>query len=195
MRSNVLALILVLSFCGKASGEQVVSYGDAIRSPDGRFLATYLGSHIRIEDNSGGALSARIGVFSVLAFNWTGDSKTVVTVEHLAGGSEAVLIHLDDGQWRRFEIDPVDDYDAAAVIGLIIRDHSVSVKYRLRKREDQRFQFYVCSFDVDSATHNRTNEKVKRISAAKYGQLKLIEDQASVKIGVRVTASPSPSQR
>jgi len=183
MKYRLLAIVLVYCICDDGLCAPTLSYGDGVGSPDGLFTAVYLESAIRIEDNPGAKNSTHVSVFPVYTLNWTGDSKSLVITEHLAGGCEAALIYLDqEGHWKRLDIEPlVTEYDEASVVALIIRDHSLSVTYKRRQHDGgAKFHAYVCSFDIDARTLARSNEKITSISATEYKSLKQV-NRASVK--------------
>ena len=168
----ILRMLVVICLCAKT---YTLSYGDAVPSPDGRHNAIYLGSQVRIDDYP-------VKVLTVITMAWTGDGNTLVIVEHLAGGSQLSLIHLVDGQWKRFEIEPpLDRYDDISVVALGVCKDSVRVGYKLRQHKDQDFRFYVCSFDVDSATQTRSNEVTRKLNAASYEKLPQLTKQTSIR--------------
>ena len=171
MKAIVVSVLAAVCLCANT---YALSYGDTVRSPDGRHNAIYLGSQVRIDDRP-------VKVLTVIAMDWTGDGKTLVIVEHLAGGSQLSLVHLVDSQWKRFEIEPpLSPYENISVVELGVRKDSVSVKYKLTQRNDQDFRFYVCSFDVDSATQTRSNEVTQKLTAANYEKLPQLRKQISI---------------
>ena len=172
--------VTVFFLCSNVSGK--IWYGDGVGSPDGRYTAVYLGSAVRIEENPAGDNPVRVGVLPVYTLNWTGDSHTIVATEHQAGGSYCTLIYLAEGRWKRLEVEPIDDYEAAAVVDLTIRNHSITVTYKLRWRDDADYQFRLCSFDVDTITRNRSKEKLEKITAAKYSKLWNWPTEASIRL-------------
>ena len=171
---NAFAIRMFAVLC-LGSKTYALSHGDTVPSPDGRHQAIYLGSQVRIDDHP-------VKVLTVNVMDWTGDGNTLVIVEHLAGGSQLSLVRLVDGQWKRFEIEPpLQPYDDISVVALGVRKDSVKVEYKLRQREDQGFRFYVCSFDVDSATQTRSNEVTRELTAAKYEKLPQLGRQTSIR--------------
>lgn len=172
MKTITVTTFALLWLCAKT---YALSYGDIVQSPDGRHSVIYLGSQVRIDDNP-------VKVLTVIAMNWTGDGNTLAIVEHLAGGSQLALVHLVDGQWKRFEIEPpLESYDNISVVELAVRKESARVKYKLRQRNDQGFCFYVSSFDVDPASQTRSNEVTKKLTVAEYEQLPPLRKQTSIK--------------
>lgn len=165
------AIFALICLCAKT---YALSYGDNVPSPDGRHTAIYLGSQVRIDDNP-------VKVLTIIAMNWTGDGNTLVIVEHLAGGSQLALIHLVDGQWKRFEIEPRLHYDDISVVELVVRKDSVKIKYKLTQRSDHEFRFYACSFDVNPTSQIRSNEVTEKLTAEKYEQLPQLRKQTSIK--------------
>jgi hypothetical protein len=172
MKAIAGSVLAVICLCAKT---YALSYGDTVRSPDGRHKAIYLGSQVRIDDHP-------VKVLTVVAMDWTGDGNTLVIVERLAGGSQLSLVHLVGSQWKRFEIEPpLHPYDDISVVELGVRKDSVRVKYKLTQRDDQDFRFYVCSFDVDSATQTRSNEVTQKLTAANFEKLPPLRKQTSIR--------------
>lgn len=80
---------------------------DWITSPNGELSAGYSGGSLKIRNNLTGKLYPRVAVLTpLLSLKWTGDSKTIVTIEHIAAGSCAALVHFDGKAWRPHEADP-----------------------------------------------------------------------------------------
>jgi len=115
MKSSPLSILSVMSAaflcCGHLLAEQEMRSGEHVTSPDRRFTAELTDDpegNLHIRSNSTSKLY-KIGVLRPLySLKWTGDSQTVITIEHLAGGSQAVLIHFNQHNWNRFEVDPTD---------------------------------------------------------------------------------------
>lgn len=182
MRSHVLiSVLLVCCLYSTASGERPVQYGKSIGSLDGRFTATYFGSQLRIRDKLRDDCVASVSVFPVHALAWTQNSKTIVTVEHIAGGSEVVLINLERDGWHRSEIDPpCGTYDHYAVVDLVVGDRAVKVRYKAGRRADQRSAYYLCSFDLDAETRGVSNEEKREITLREYKDLKQVDARSRV---------------
>ena len=160
--------------------EQEIELGQSVGSPDGRFTAVLTNDtqgNLHIKSNTTGELY-KIGVFRPLySLEWTGDSQTVVTVEHLAGGSQAVLIHFDGDKWSRFEVDPTEPpppYHHYAVIRKEIGRDTVKLRYKATDEKGNGIvtKFYVRSFDVDPRTRSITNIQTREISGNEYSALR-----------------------
>lgn len=75
-----------------------------MRSPNGEFSAAYSGGSLVLRRNTVDEPGQKVAVFAPLfSFQWATNSKTIVTVEHLAGGTCAALIHFNGKSWRRHE--------------------------------------------------------------------------------------------
>jgi hypothetical protein len=156
--------------------EQEIKPGQSVNSPDGRFTAELTNDSegsLHIRSNTTGNLY-KIGVFRPLySLKWTGDSQTVVTIEHLAGGSQAVLIYFDGGKWRRFEVDPTKPpppYHHYAVIKEDIGWDMVKLKYKVTDEKGNGIvtKFYLCSFNVDTRTRSIAKMQTHEINADAY---------------------------
>lgn len=152
---------LFVTFAGAAE----LSGDETFVSPDGRFAAT---GFIRILDRVFGK-EYKIPVLPpISSLEWTKDSKTIVTVSHIAGGSYAVLLHFDGEEWQKIEFEPpakliTSPYVDYVVLQAKAREHSVFVKYRIRTKmhalDGYKTITYSCT--VDPVTRERTNERTE----------------------------------
>lgn len=104
----IIMLIAALNAIGVARGQETreIAPGRVFKAPDGMFTAKTVGGgllpatdKITIIDNKTGASAAQIEIDPPLyGLSWTGDSKTLVTVSHIAGGSTAGIIHQKMGR-------------------------------------------------------------------------------------------------
>jgi hypothetical protein len=141
-----------------------------LRSPDGRFIVRCFDEHVEIANAVTGETSGRIGVLPSYIVSWIQDSRTVAVLEHLAGGSDAVLIHFDGQRWRVIRTWPLEesDYDHIAVVELTPEHNSFRISYRADLREDSRVLYFLIKFDIDLQTGEQRNKSVRPISYETY---------------------------
>ena len=165
MKPLLIAVVLCLlaqSHC-LASCADEVPYDKPFRSPDGRFTAVLSSpgptqSDRLVVADASTKQSAEGGVLSPLfSVRWSGDSQTIVTIEHIAHGSQTALLHYAGGQWQRYEVEPPgNDSRGYSVVRQRIRSHTVDVTYRvmeLHERSSQKEpEYFVCTLRVDCAT-------------------------------------------
>lgn len=148
----------------------------AIVSPDQRFaakLADDQQGNIHIVDNSSGVTQKVRSFRPLLSLKWSGDSKSLVTIEHLAGGSQTAIIHFDGDKWTRSEVDPIAEtppYHHYTVIKQEVGWDAIRVTYKVtdEKGNGVPFGYYICSFTVDAATGARKNFVKRRINEKEY---------------------------
>ena len=138
--SFILVFSLVFASCSKAP-EQVIHQSEALKegdkfpSPDNKFVATFVGGGFEIQAAAGGEPALVPSLPPVYLAQWTPDSKTLATVEHLANGSDAVFIHQVAGQWVRADSAPdaPEDYPHQAyhVLKLDMAEGGVNVIYEV----------------------------------------------------------------
>lgn len=167
----LLILSLLVSCPLSATEKQEVTRNHGFDSPDGKFNVTYLGGSLRFRNNHAGGVYPQVAVSTPLySLKWMNDSTTVVTVEHLAGGTYAALIHFDGNSWRRHGFEPAGGpYNHIEVIGQKINHDIIRITYAadLRK-EGVRFLHYMCSLDINPATNVVSNETRKEVTEEEY---------------------------
>jgi hypothetical protein len=178
LRALLFAGVALCSWVS-AYAKQEIEAGHSVSSPDGRFTAELTNDtqgNLHIKSNVTGDVY-RIEVFRPLySLEWTEDSQTVVTIEHLAGGSQAVLIHFDGHKWSRFEVDPTHappPYHHYAVIKQGIGRNAVKLTYKVTDEKGNGIvtKFYVCSFNVDPQSRSITNVQTREIGGDEYSAL------------------------
>jgi hypothetical protein len=113
----------------------LIQDGQIFPSPDGNFsvqLAQVDGNEVlSIKNSKTGIIdnSQSVQLPPVFEMTWTGDAQSIVTVGHIAGGSQATVYHFN-GAWSEIDIAP-DDGAAYDVIGLQIGRSSVAVSYKV----------------------------------------------------------------
>lgn len=179
-----LMLITVVVWCisaAFAAAELVpISNGATVTSPDGRFTARLTeedahGLNLAITDSRTPATErARIGT-PLLSMRWTFDSRTIVSIEHLAGGSQLALLHFYESGWKRIEVIPPNGLEGHfEVIRQQMHRDSVTVTYKVTKEKPNGAvaSAFTCSFDVDAASGRISQLRRRRINLEMYRQLR-----------------------
>ncbi len=100
--------------------------------------------------------TALAGVLSpVFVISWTKDSQSIVTVEHIAGGTQAVVLHYQDDKWKRHEVEPLSEDRTGhyAVTGLKLGQNSFEVTYKVADNSvTNDVDYYLCKFRVEAST-------------------------------------------
>lgn len=161
-----------------------VTAGTRVESPDREFV---------VECKVGEQLAPAVGLIEILdkrtgstarsfeinpplyALKWTADSKTIVAVQHVAGGSVAQIIHLSSGKWTTFEASPPVG-DEATVVKVVPQSHVVELTYKVNQKPASSHpgRSYLCTFVVDPETSARHfNEACHEIDLDTYSRLRL----------------------
>jgi hypothetical protein len=176
--SAVLAAGLALGASGSEAAERAdihetpIKIGAHFTSPNGHFAAELTdenehGQNLHITDTRTGAVYKSALSLPLFFVTWTHDCRTIVAVEHLAGGSQMSLIHFSGRSWKRFEVEPPGgDSGHYDVIGQEIRQNSIRVTYKMTKEkaDGDIIAFYTCAFDIDPSTHAMRDIDKQRIS-------------------------------
>ena len=176
-----VVLVGATLFAHFSSGQETrVQPGQRFKSPDGRFIAQCNGGgvvptvdEITIVDGNTGIAYATISVLSpVYSVGWVGDSQTLVTVGHIAGGTQAEVIHMEEGSWKLHSAGPREG-NKYRVVREILRHHAVELTYEIDagRKGSGRLYLYNFLFHPDTRTH--TNEKREDIGSEVYTQLQL----------------------
>jgi len=103
-------------------------------SPDGKLYVYYEAPTFEIRDSKTSAvLGSKEQEQPVLAVRWTGDSKTLVIVEHIAHGSYASFLHWDGTAWRPRSVETPFErliYRGLAVVDVKPDRETVDIKYK-----------------------------------------------------------------
>jgi hypothetical protein len=179
---NITALLAlaILEICNqKGVGSDSIEIGETFTSPDGRFtaqLANDDNGDLGIKNNQTGE-TYKVGALTpLLSLKWTGDSKTIVTVEHIAGGSEANLVHFDGSKWNQFSADPPGDTHGSRryeVVRQQVDWKRVKFVYKVtdEKSNGEVIKFYTCSFEVNPQTNIVSNVVKREIDRSTYAAL------------------------
>jgi hypothetical protein len=118
-----------------------------------------------------------VGILTpLLSLKWTGDSRAIVTIEHIAGGSEANVLSFAEGRWNRFTAEPGIDAASSGhyeVIQQTIGWDKASFTYKVTEKQSNGLVlgFYTCSFEVDTRTKAISSLVKTRIDRSTYDAL------------------------
>jgi len=185
--SILVLLLLSLLALGQDSGDKTATktFGNSLKSPDGIFTVAV---GVDADETTLGLIITNIKTGkqypfydvlpSILSVKWTLDSKSIVIISHIRGGSIASIAHLSNDKWDDYTPEPwIGDY--YGVVREIIHDHTVEITYRVHEKPqgDSDGHYYTCSFIVNTNTHTRSKETVKEIDSDAYERLNLVEDK------------------
>jgi hypothetical protein len=144
---NALHLVGALFFLSCAwSSKTPIDIDTAVfPSRDGKYIASFEQNedgwlYLEIKDSKTGHLdgSVKAELTPVFSVQWTGDSKTIVLVGHVAHGSAAILFHFQAKNWSSyifyppdFQGDPHFDRIVYDVVQAHAGEHDVSLTYKL----------------------------------------------------------------
>lgn len=177
---NTLRILICLSFLfstlgfASGAGRKEMAFNDWVGSPNGELSAAYSGRSIRIRDNVTGRVYPEVPVLTpLLSLKWTRDSKTIVTIEHIAGGSCAALVHFDGKTWRRYDADPSGGpYDHIEVLSQEIGQDRARITFAANvRRPGTIFAHFICAFDINAETNARSNETRKEVTETEFEAL------------------------
>ena len=175
MKPLLVAFALCLLAQGRCLAFEAVQvpYDKPFRSPDGRFVAvlphpspTQLGQ-LLITDTSSHQSTEHGGQRPLYSIRWSGDSQTLVTIEHVAHGSIMALRHFEGGQWQRHDVEPSGDaLWEYSVVRQRIHSDTVDVTYRVTEMHvvasEKKPSYFVCTLHVDCATGATLKVSTKR---------------------------------
>ena len=81
-----------------------------VTSPDRRFIAKFSNDgFVTIQDSKTHEVISKPGIgvlMPVLEYKWTSNCESLMIVSHIAHGSDASIISLNNGRWDRVHINP-----------------------------------------------------------------------------------------
>jgi hypothetical protein len=167
--------LFLSTICFSSAGERKEMVVDEwVTSPNGEFSAAYSGGSIRIRNNLTGRFYPKVPVLTpLLSLKWTRDSKTIMTIEHIAGGSCAVLVHFDGKTWRRYDPDPPGgSYNHIEVLSQEIGQSGARITFAANvRRKGPTFAHFICAFDINADTNALSNQTRKEVTEAEYDAL------------------------
>lgn len=180
---RIIILLMIACFVGRMDILAADNFDPAhgVTSPDGRFtvLASADLRNYKIVDHQIEQTDESVIMYAVpSSVRWTGNSKTIVAIEHRAGGSSLILITLKKNTWNWFEAAAPDHTGHAAVIGVKIGRDKVGVKYKGAKEKPNglKIGYYTCSFAVSTDTDEITHIIQQDISSKAFSHLKNLDD-------------------
>jgi hypothetical protein len=128
--------------------------------------------HFRITDVRTGQADDSIVMPSlVLYLRWAHNSRSFVTVEHIAGGSYGRVVRLQDNKWTSLEVTPPgDSMMSFRVIDLQIKGDRVHFRFSVDYEKGNGIPFYYTFYDVnvELGTGKVFNTKWSPISQAEW---------------------------
>jgi hypothetical protein len=100
------SILLASSWKNYSIDRKPISDTAVFPSPDGRRVASFQQEdngwyHLKVKDVATGHVddSAEAQLTPIFSVLWTHDSKSILTIAHVAHGSSATFFHLKDGKW------------------------------------------------------------------------------------------------
>jgi hypothetical protein len=176
MKMRAFFILISVLICTQAVAQEV-NPGDVFTSPDGRFIVRFTDEvmNLKIKDNQTGKVTT-LGVLTpCYSIKWTGDSKTIVAIYHLAGGSDADIFHFSKSEWRRCSVDsPDNNFNFIDVIKEKIGMDRVGLTYKAGIRDLQNDTFFTYSLSFNPETGATTEMLEHEIDEKTYEKLHAI---------------------
>ena len=140
-----------------------VPHNKVFKSPDGRFETS---EAVLISDHVTGKVQGVPVMVPILALEWSQDSRTIVIVSHLAGGSYGIVLHFNGTEWTKTEADPTSPerayYLAYEVIKTYLSPSAVSFTYRVSAKQDpsDSYRRFCCEVTIDTKSWVRKERRV-----------------------------------
>ena len=158
-RINYLLLIACMVCCHHAYARPTFNPDANVPSPDGKHMvraSNNLGNYEIINTQTGKVEETFIMYSVPSSVKWTKDSKTIVAIEHRAGGSSMILITLKHNAWEYFTPTIPGDLGQhhAGVVHECIGQSNVRVEYKVTREKPNGFiiGFYTCAFTIHPDT-------------------------------------------
>jgi hypothetical protein len=168
------AAVNVVVSCDQARGMDVrigaskpIQSGQSFLSPAGTYLATFTGEGFNIETLATRRVAKVQSLPPVFRAAWTGDEKTLATIEHLAGGTDTVCFHFDKAQetWKRIEVDPPGGpFEHYQVMSWDVGETRVRLTYKAFSRNGSTFVAYSVAFDFDPRNNDVGNVTITKLN-------------------------------
>jgi len=153
-----LAALLICSVAGicyagdvKVDTASPLDEGATFASPGGVRVATFTGAGFEIRESATSKVSVVHSLPPVFQAVWMQDSRTLLTLEHVAGGTCAVCFHLGDhGDWVRIPTaPPLGPYQSYIVKRWTFDKSGIRITYATRSRREAVLTTSEVSFDLD----------------------------------------------
>jgi hypothetical protein len=170
--ATVLPIILAAADCCAGVADKFVLRGASFVSRNGRYcVQLYLNESFLIRDTATGRVDTSIASTGVLYLQWAPNSRSFVTVEHIAHGSYGRVVYLEHGKWNSVEVNPPSlSKQNATVINLEL--HSDRVHYRFAVEivgpDWEPIDYQFCDLDVTLQTGKILNAKWTPLSEAAW---------------------------
>ena len=153
----------------------------SLHSPDHKFTALTEGGNISISATGGHTHTHTHRHFPlievippVLALMWSSDSKTLVSVEHLAMITDVNLNHFDGTHWTRFEADPIKFAPIYKYVLVKLRAGKDTVHASFTGQDDHGELYYV-EFDVRPSDNSYHHAITRKLSDKEYGAMHVMQ--------------------
>jgi len=166
----VLLILAALTPCRAGREPEQLSDGTHVRSPDGKFTVFYYAPKLEIRETPTGFTRGTAEASPVYVLSWTGDSKTLVVVEHIAHGSEAFVVHFDGQMWTTVRPDLPGQKDYRAIAVVAVKTHRSTVDISYKTYDDT----YLVSFTLILSTGELSHCRRQRISFKKWKELVML---------------------
>jgi hypothetical protein len=153
-----------------------ISKGVRFFSPDREYSVSLIEKdgelHYEIEKADGGVVDDSIVMPTVLLYlHWGANSRSIVTIEHIANGSVGRLLFFKSGRWNDVEISPPreKEWREFAVTDLNIKSEIAHYRFAVRDKADNGMatSYKLCDLIVNLQTGTIGNLKWTATSEAK----------------------------
>lgn len=176
-RILLIPAILVVAGIALSLADESVPFGTSFVSPDGQHSVQVeeMGGRRRfvIRDIGTGQLDTSIEMPTLLLYlHWAVNSKSFVTVEHIARGSRGRVVYLASNTWRDVEVKPpFDGMMHYTVISLKLETRRVHYKFGVEKLTPnwKPIDYWFCDVDVSLGTGQIYNVQWTPTSATALG--------------------------
>jgi len=188
MKILTVCYLILISRCG-ATGllEKNLSISDVSVSPNKLFIAVSKKSSesdfLTILSSETNDLVYDKRVFPIFKIAWANDSKSLGICEHIAGGSQFVVLRSTNGAWDRTEFNPplpkilLGERRKCSVINMVDKGQYWRVNLLIRKDKATNNSVYYSIVDVN--IYHRSNKlivsKVRPISIKESSRIKTLD--------------------
>ncbi len=174
MLARRIVLALLIAVAELSYGDETppqLNSGRHAASPDGELYVFYEAPTFQIRDAKTSAVLGSVEQEQpVQALRWTGDSKTLVVVQHVAHGSDAYFLHWDGIAWRpQFVDDPFENEDYRAIAVIDVKPHKETVDITYKTSIPTR----LVSFTFTASTRKVSNLQRREITFERWKQLRM----------------------
>lgn len=170
---RTLALLITFSFFSLAKGSEYnIDVGEKFESPNGIYTAQLesgLTDNLEITNNKSHKAFYGTVDTPLLSLKWTPDSKAIVVVEHMAGGSSAFIIYLLMDATTRFDGTSPSNSTYCRVLKIEPKKERVLITYLLST--GRRNLNWISSFEMDQNTGKKSHVTSRPITQEKARQL------------------------